>query len=184
MQVAAATRAFTMASSEDGSASSDALPDAARSLRELRGLLSCLQEDDVELKKLFVRRFSLAWELDERAFIVKLTREGLLAVNCLRDWDDIADVDSLIAAERSAKRSAEPASGAAAPSSFRRPSILRRGWGTARGGGACRSARAHLGQPMLATEHAIRAAPSADPPAAHTCVDHGNSRSLLSRSAN
>ena len=48
----------------DGAASS--LPPWHDSLQQLRAILTTLQPDDVELKKLFVCRFVAAWELEER----------------------------------------------------------------------------------------------------------------------
>lgn len=64
------------------------------------GFPALLGEDDLELKKLFVRRHCSAAGGNEAALVEKLAAEGLLTADAVRNWGQIPDVEELIAEAR------------------------------------------------------------------------------------
>ena len=146
----------------------DHLPDEDSTFKELQELLNFLQEDDLELKKLYVRRYASAYKLAEKAFVERLCESGVLTHNVAEQWDTLADVDALIAATRRQKRYAivnrytaatEGSSSTALPSptggssamqsTFRRPAAFLRNWGSSRGNVSVRTSGAR-GQKRVA----------------------------------
>ena len=167
----------------------DHLPDQDSTFKQLQELLNFLQEDDLELKKLYVRRYASAYKLAEKAFVQRLCEDGVLTHNVAEQWDTLADVDALIAATRRQRRYAivnrytagsEGGSSTALPSptggsgssavqsTFRRPAAFLRNWGSSRGNVSVRTSGAK-GQ-----NRAAKSEPSIDDSA-------GPSKLLLSR---